>query len=122
MPTKFLRAASVLLTVTVFIQTITAGLLLSSPTNGPLHSAGAYTVFVVAVLHLVVAILAWRPGGGSPGPILYAAGFLVITSAQVALGIAHLTTLHVPLGALMFGTSLLQLTRLWPTRASAAQM
>ncbi|MEV4010755.1 hypothetical protein AB0J35_09660 [Nonomuraea angiospora] len=112
----FLRIAITLQTLAVFVQAITAGLLLSTPGGGVLHSAGAYATFIVTVLHLVVAILVWRPGGGSPRPILYAAGFLVITSAQVALGIAHVKTLHVPLGVLMFGMSVVQLGRIWAGR------
>jgi hypothetical protein len=112
----FLRVAITLQTAAVFVQAITAGLLLSSPGGGALHSAGAYALFIVTVLHLIVAILVWRPGSGSPRPILYAAGFFALTSAQVALGIAHVKTLHVPLGVLMFGTSVLQLVRIWTGR------
>ncbi|MEU6431397.1 hypothetical protein ABZ860_36340 [Microbispora sp. NPDC046973] len=115
-----LRVASTVQTLTVFVQAITAGLLLSSPGNGALHSAGAYTVFVVTLVHLVVAILTWRPGGGSPGPILYAIGFVGLTLAQVALGIAHVKTLHVPLGVLMFGMSVLQMVWIWSGRRTVA--
>lgn len=111
-----LRAAITLETVVVFVQSISAGLVLSARGGGALHSAGAYTVFVVAVVHLVVAVLAWRPGGGSPGPILYAAGFLALTLAQVALGIAHVKAVHIPLGVLMFGLSVFQFIRIRPGR------
>ncbi|MEW9529848.1 hypothetical protein [Microbispora sp. NPDC049125] len=107
----FLRVAIILQTLALFAAPITAGLLLSSPSGRAWHSAAAYGVFTVAVLHLVTAILVWRPGGGSPGPILYAAGFLGLTLAQIALGIAHMKTLHVPLGVLLFGLSVLQLSR-----------
>ncbi|MFC4059551.1 hypothetical protein ACFOWE_14705 [Planomonospora corallina] len=108
----FLRVVVALQTVALFAAPVTAGLLLSSPSGHVLHSASAYTVFAVAVLHLVAAVLAWRPGGGSPRPVLYAAGFLGFVLAQVALGIAHVKTLHVPLGVLLFGLSLLHLSRL----------
>jgi hypothetical protein len=111
-----LRAATTVQTVVVFVQAITAGVLLSARGHGAPHSAGAYTLFVVTVLHLVVAIVTWRPGGGSPRPILYAAGFLGLTLAQVALGIAHVKTLHIPLGVLMFGLSVLQLVWIWSGR------
>ncbi|MEV0278098.1 hypothetical protein AB0I22_17190 [Streptomyces sp. NPDC050610] len=108
----FLRAAIALQTATVFVQAVSAGLLLSSSSFGmTLHSVGARVMFAAVMVHLAAAILAWRPGGGSPGPILYAAGFMVITSAQVVLGIAHVTSPHVPLGVLMFGLSLLHLGR-----------
>lgn len=108
----FLRIAIILQTVALFAAPITAGLLLSIPSGRTLHSISAYGVFTVAVLHLVTAILVWRPGGGSPRPILYAAGFLGLTLAQIALGIAEVKTLHVPLGVLLFGLSVLQLSRL----------
>ncbi|GAA2307349.1 hypothetical protein GCM10010149_66550 [Nonomuraea roseoviolacea subsp. roseoviolacea] len=107
----FLRVAIILQTLALFATPITAGLLLSTPNGHILHSASAYTVWTVTLLHLVVAILTWRPGGGSPRPILSAAGMFVLTSAQVALGIAHVKTVHVPLGVLLFGLSLLQLSR-----------
>ncbi|MEU8385203.1 hypothetical protein [Streptosporangium sp. NPDC048865] len=106
-----LRVAIILQTLALLAAPVTAGLLLSSPGGRALHSAAAYTVFAVAVLHLVAAVLAWRPGGGSPRPILYAAVFLGLTLAQVALGIAQVKALHVPLGVLMFGMSVLQLSR-----------
>ncbi|GAB3131917.1 hypothetical protein [Microbispora hainanensis] len=111
-----LRAATTAQTMVVFVQAITAGLLLSARGHGAPHSAGAYTLFGVTVLHLIVAILTWRPGGGSPRPALYAAGFLGLTLAQVALGIAHVKTLHIPLGVLMFGLSVLQLVWTWSGR------
>lgn len=111
-----LRAATTVQTVVVFVQAITAGLLLSARGHGAPHSAGAYTLFGVTVLHVIIAIMTWRPGGGSPRPILYAAGFLVLTLAQVALGIAHVKTLHIPLGVLMFGLSVLQLVWIWSGR------
>ncbi|WP_433256109.1 hypothetical protein ACQPYK_16430 [Streptosporangium sp. CA-135522] len=107
----FLRVAIILQTLALFAAPITAGLLLSSPGGRTLHSVSAYGVFAAALSHLVTAILVWRPGGGSPRPILYAVGFLGLTLAQIALGIAHVKTLHVPLGVLLFGMSVLQLSR-----------
>jgi hypothetical protein len=112
----FLRVAIALQTLAVFVQASTAGLLLSSPAGGTPHSVGAYGLFIVALVHLVIAILVWRPGGGSPRHILDAAGFVGLALAQVALGIAHAKTLHVPLGVLMFGMSVLQLGRVWAGR------
>ncbi|MFG2076069.1 hypothetical protein SAMN05421874_13274 [Nonomuraea maritima] len=117
----YLRIVIALQTVAVFLAPITAGLLLSSPSGHVLHSAAAYTVFTVAVVHVITAILVWRPGGGSPRPIAHAAGFLALTLAQVALGIAHVLTLHVPLGVLMFGVSVLQLSRHARARGDAGR-
>ncbi|WP_240490674.1 hypothetical protein [Amycolatopsis vancoresmycina] len=109
--TTFLRVTIALQTLAAFLSAVTAGLLLTTPHGHVLHSASAYTVWVVAVGHVVVAGLVWRPGGGSPRAVLLAAGFLVLVTAQVFLGIAHVKALHVPLGVLLFGVSLVQLSR-----------
>ncbi|GII78908.1 hypothetical protein Sru01_38900 [Sphaerisporangium rufum] len=106
---RAIRTAIALQTLAAFAQAITAGLLLSRPDAGPLHSAGAYTLFFVAVAHLILTVVVWRPGGGPPGPILPAVAFLGLTLAQVALGIAGVRTVHVPLGVLMVALSALQL-------------
>ncbi|MCK2218711.1 hypothetical protein MF672_033680 [Actinomadura sp. ATCC 31491] len=105
----FVRAAIILQTATILVQAISAGLLLTTPAGETLHGIGARVVFAAALLHLAAAVLVWRPGGGSPRPAWYALGFLLLTSAQVALGIARVPALHVPLGVLMFGVSLAQL-------------
>lgn len=119
-PLTLLRTVIALQTLAVFAAPVTAGLLLTTPYGHVLHSAASYTIWVVAVLHVGAAVPAWRPGGGSPRPILSAAVFLALVSAQVALGIAHVTTLHVPLGVLLFGISVLQLAWVWPLRRPAA--
>ncbi|MEV0231030.1 hypothetical protein [Nonomuraea sp. NPDC050786] len=107
----FLRIAIALQTLTLFAAPITAGLLLTVPVGRTLHSVSAYGVFTATLLHLIIAILMWQPGGGSPRPILYAAVLFGLTLAQIALGIAQVKTVHVPLGALLFGMSLLQLSQ-----------
>ncbi|MDR8411536.1 hypothetical protein MTP10_22710 [Nonomuraea sp. 3-1Str] len=112
----FLRVAIILQTLAVFSAPVTAGLLLSAPSGRALHSVSAYGVFTVALVHVLAAILAWRPGGGSPRPILYAVVFFGLTLAQIALGIAGVKTVHLPLGVLMFGMSVLQLARVWTGR------
>lgn len=117
----FLRVAIALQTLAVFVASITAGLLLSSPSGGALHTVSAYGVSTMALLHLVAAVLAWRLGGFPPRPtVLYAVGFFVATLAQIALGLAQVTTLHVPLGVLMFGGSVFQLGRAMAGRAYVA--
>ncbi|MFF4413385.1 hypothetical protein ACFYY8_12705 [Streptosporangium sp. NPDC001559] len=110
---SFLRIAIALQTLTIFVQATSAGLLLTTPYGETLHSAGARVMYGASVLYVLAAILAWRPGGGSPRPILHASGFLVLASVQVLLGIAHIPSVHLPLGVLMFGLSLLALARTW---------
>ncbi|GHE70358.1 hypothetical protein CP980_17705 [Streptomyces vinaceus] len=107
----FLRVSIALQTLAVFFQAATAGLLLSTSYGETLHGVGARVMYGASMLYLLAAILAWRPGGGSPRPILYASGFLALASVQVVLGVAHIPSFHVPLGVLMFGLSLLALVR-----------
>ncbi|MFJ3877801.1 hypothetical protein ACIPW5_10120 [Streptomyces sp. NPDC090077] len=106
---KFLRIAAGLQTAGIFFQAVTAGMLLSSEYGEVLHGAGARGMYAASMLYVLGAVLVWRPGGGPVRPVLYAVGMLVLASVQVVLGIAHMAALHVPLGVLMFGLSLLQL-------------
>lgn len=113
---NLLRATVALQTALVFVQSITAGLRRTLPYGHVFHSAGSYTLWVVTVAHVVVAVLAWRPGGGSPQPVWYALGFLALMTAQVYAGLFHLTALHVPLAAALLVASLLYLLRIRSTR------
>ncbi|MFG1708226.1 hypothetical protein ACFLIM_33970 [Nonomuraea sp. M3C6] len=106
-----LRAVVALHAVALLVQAVTAGLLLSSPGGRALHMTSGIALVVTGLVHLVVAILAWRPGGGSAKFIPTAAGLLVATIVAAILGEAGVTTLHVPLGVMMFGVGVLQLTR-----------
>ncbi|MFF2042695.1 hypothetical protein ACFVVX_19915 [Kitasatospora sp. NPDC058170] len=112
----FVQVAIALQTLAVFFQATTAGLLLSSSHGEVLHSVGARVMYGASMLYVLAAVLAWRPGGGSPRPILYASGFLVLASVQVVLGVAHRPSLHVPLGVLMFGLSVLALGQVLSSR------
>ncbi|MEU9372546.1 hypothetical protein AB0D94_01990 [Streptomyces sp. NPDC048255] len=114
----FPQVAIALQTLALFFQAVTAGMLLSSSLGAVLHDAGSKVMYGASMLYVLAAILAWRPGGGSPRPILYASGFLVLASVQVALGIAHVPSLHVPLGILMFGLSVLALAQVLSTHLS----
>ncbi|WP_411103200.1 hypothetical protein [Streptomyces sp. cmx-4-9] len=118
----FVRIALALQTAAIFFQAVTAGLLLSSQYGEVLHSAGARGMYAAAMLYLLATILVWRPGGGPARPILYATGFLLLASLQVVLGIAHVASVHVPLGVLMFAGSVLQLAKeLYERRPTRAQ-
>ncbi|WP_369171738.1 hypothetical protein AB5J49_28955 [Streptomyces sp. R28] len=107
----FLQVAIALQTLALFFQAVTAGVLLSSSHGELLHGVGARVMYGASMLYVLAAILAWRLGGGSPRPILYSSGFLVLASVQVVLGIARVPSVHVPLGILMFGLSVLALAQ-----------
>ncbi|TJZ75336.1 hypothetical protein FCG67_20270 [Rhodococcus oryzae] len=113
----FPRIAVALQTGTIFFQAVTAGMLLSTSQGAVLHDIGSRVMYGASMLYVLATILAWRPGGASPRPILYSTGFLVLASVQVALGIAHVPSLHVPLGVLMFGLSMLALGQVLSDRA-----
>ncbi|MGX1548501.1 hypothetical protein [Streptomyces adustus] len=108
---SFLRIAILLQTLTIFLQAVSAGLLLTASYGETLHSVGARVMYGASMLYVLAAVLAWKPGGGSPRPVWHASGFLVLASIQVVLGIAHIPSVHLPLGVLMFGLSVLALTR-----------
>lgn len=97
--TTFVQVTIALQTLAIFLQAVTAGMSQASSHGELLHGVGARVMYGASMLYLLAAVLAWRPGGASPRPILYATGFLVLASAQVLLGIAHMAALHVPLGA-----------------------
>lgn len=109
---KVLHATVALQTAAVFVQSITAGLMMTVPYGHVLHSAGSYALWVVTVAHVVVAVLAWRPGGGSTEPIWYSAGFLALITAQVFLGVFHVAVLHVPLAAVLLVAGVVYLFRI----------
>ena len=106
------RVVLALQSAVVLAQAVTAGVMLTAHAGGPLHSAGGYALFGLALVHLLLAVLAWRPGGGPPVTVLVATGFVGVVVAQVYIGIAHLMVLHVPLGVLLFAASVLYLGRL----------
>ncbi|MFD8464199.1 hypothetical protein ACFV10_03635 [Streptomyces cyaneofuscatus] len=108
---SFLQIATALQTLTIFIQAVSAGLLFTTAYGEVLHDVGARVMYGASMLYVLAAVLAWKRGGGSPRQIWYATGFLALASAQVAVGIAHISSVHVPLGVLMFGLSVLALAR-----------
>ncbi|GAA3442890.1 hypothetical protein [Planomonospora venezuelensis] len=112
----FLRAAIALQAAMILIQAVTAGLLLSSPGGRTVHGISAVAVLAAGLLHLAAAILVWRPGGGPARTVAPAAGLLIGTLAEMAFGVMHLKTLHVPVGVLMFGGSVMLLARVMPRR------
>lgn len=119
---RFLRAVITLQTLAVFMAPVTAGLMLSGSLIGhTLHSAASYTVFTVVMVHVVTAILIWRPGRGSLKPLWSALVLLGLVLAQVFLGIAHVTTLHLPLAFLLFGLSIAQTGGVWGFRRQATE-
>ncbi|MGC5539896.1 hypothetical protein ACPYPE_04380 [Streptomyces griseus] len=108
---SFVRIAIALQTLTIFLQAVSSGLLMTTAYGEVLHSVGARVMYGASMLYVLAAVPAWKPGGGSPRPVLHASGFLALASVQVAVRIAHVPAVHLPLGVLMFGLSVLALAR-----------
>ncbi|WP_219470270.1 hypothetical protein [Nonomuraea rhizosphaerae] len=120
MSRRFLRITVLAQAAAFLIQAITAGQLLAMPGGRAAHMATAVIVVVTGVLHLVAALLVWRSDGGPARLAVSAALLLVLTLVTAALGVLHVKMLHVPLGVLLFGGSVMQITRVMPRRAPAS--
>ncbi|TDD14455.1 hypothetical protein [Nonomuraea diastatica] len=113
---RTLRAVVVVHVVALLFQAVTAGMLLSSPGGRALHETSGTVLAAIGLVHLVAAILVWRPGGGPSGFIVPAALLLAFTVVAAVLGMMHVKTVHLPVGVLLFGAGVLQLTRVMPRR------
>ncbi|MFJ5048704.1 hypothetical protein [Streptomyces sp. NPDC088719] len=110
----------VLQSAVILAQAATAGLLLASvPVGRELHRVMGGAVLLAVLLNLGATTLAWKPGGGSPRLLLRSAPMLVFTLVQMALGFARVRELHVPVGVLMFGASVMLLTQVRNDRRRA---
>ncbi|MQY05461.1 hypothetical protein [Actinomadura macrotermitis] len=111
---RFMRVTVAVQAAVILAQAFTAGLLLSSvPEGRTLHSALTGAVLLAVVANLVAAALVWRRGGGSPRVVAQSVPMVVFTVLQAALGATHVRELHVPLGVLMFGASVMLAMRVW---------
>ncbi|WP_214322151.1 hypothetical protein [Nonomuraea sediminis] len=111
----FLRIAITIQTIALLVQAITAGLLLSTAGGRTAHMTTAIAVAVAVLLHLVAALMTRRRNAISP-----AVTMLLATLVQIALGVSHVKAVHVPLGVMMFGASMMRLGQVWPARRTDA--
>jgi len=90
--------------VAIFAQAVFAGLFLGGDAAmRDVHGAGALAVHVLGLLLVIVAIVYWRPWGGSGFPALASVVLLFAGLAQSTTGGSGITAVHVPLGMAMFG-------------------
>lgn len=109
----FLRVAVTLQAVVLLLQALTAGRLLSSPDGRDAHAATAVMVMAAVLLQLIAAALFWRPGRGTPRYLVSSVLQLGFAMLQFALAETHNKLLHVPVGVLMFGFSMLLASQVW---------
>lgn len=97
-----LRINVVLTAVVVFAQPLWVGLLFTGEVWGAvIHGIGAGAVLLFGLIHLVLSILRWKPGGGSAKGIGGSVAFLVLVAVQAMSGVFQLYPLHFPIGVLM---------------------
>ncbi|MGW5360437.1 hypothetical protein [Actinopolymorpha pittospori] len=98
----------------IFVQAITAGLVVAGrPGAKPLHGTTATVALLVGLLTLVAAILVWKPGGGSARFTVPSAVLLVLLVVQSILGGNHVKAVHVPLGVALFGGVVVVALQAW---------
>lgn len=100
-----LRATLVLHAALAVLQPIMAGIYLSGEADAMtnLHSPIGSTLWMLAMLQILIAGLSWR-GGGRALPFGVSIGVFVAEFVQLVLGSTHRVALHVPLGTLIVTT------------------
>jgi hypothetical protein len=93
------RVVAVLHAALTISQAVAAGGILQASTVGLIvHQAGAGLLWLVSLVQVPVAALAWRRGRLPAWPIGVSAGLVVGETAQVAVGATGVLAVHVPLG------------------------
>lgn len=114
------RTFSAVQVVLVLAQAVLAGHFLSGNTVAlGVHEVNASVVPTVALAQLVSAVLVWRPGRGPVWPVPVAAALFGALIMQVGSGYAGQLGLHVPLGVVIFGLTMLLLVGTWRLRPQA---
>ncbi|GAA3552865.1 hypothetical protein [Kribbella ginsengisoli] len=94
-----LRLTLLLHAVFVAAQPILAGYFLSGEVDAmELHGPIGSSLFLIAFIQLIAAILYWRPGRGRLWPALVTVGLIVAELTQVVFGYQQNFAVHVPLG------------------------
>lgn len=106
-PWLLLRVTLCLLALDVLAQAVLAGRFLSGDfamlTAHELNGAKIAGSLSFAVV--VVAILAWRAGGGPFWPVPVAVVVALAVVGQIVLGFGHVLGVHVPLGVTIIGVA-----------------
>lgn len=100
------RVFAVLTTVLIFIQPVLAGLFITgNVTMLSIHSANATLIQLLTIPLLIMAILIWRPGRGSPRLMWVSFALFVLVGAQAGFGYTRSLAFHIPLGVFLFAFS-----------------
>ncbi|HZC25956.1 MAG TPA: hypothetical protein VE287_02965 [Actinopolymorphaceae bacterium] len=120
---QVLRILLTVLVAQILLQAITAGQLLAgTPGWRAVHAANAMLILLVALAQVIMAILIWRPGRGTPRLLGPTIGILVVIFIQASLGDSHNRTIHIPLGVLLFGGTAMLMRQLWSQGPTLARV
>lgn len=112
-----LRILVLLTAVFTVLQPVFAGQFLAGDSGARgLHSAGHATIAAVLFFQIVAAVLVWRPGRGPAWPIWASIGFLFYIEIQAGFGFVRMLALHIPLGVVAVGASVLLVVLTWSPR------
>ncbi|MFI0424735.1 hypothetical protein [Spongiactinospora sp. 9N601] len=101
-------------------QAVLAGMFVTGDVDMlALHSDNALYTHVVSILLTVAAVLVWRPGRGPSWPAWAGGALVVVETVQIVLGQDRRLALHMPLGMLIFGVSLMVTLWSWRWRGAA---
>lgn len=106
-----LRVVAAVHAALVFAQAALAGnFLVGNAAALTLHERiGTEVLTVAALVQLVLAVLAWRPGRGRFWPVPASLAIFVAEILQIGYGFAGRLAIHIPLGVAIFGLSLVLL-------------
>jgi hypothetical protein len=114
----FLRAVLVLHAGLVAAQPILAGYFLSGSADAmSVHGPIGSTVWMVAMIQFVVAVLYWLAGGGRAWPALVTLVLFFAEFVQLTFGYLQNFAVHVPLGTAIVITVIAM--AVWSFRSSA---
>lgn len=112
-----LRILVLLTAVFTVLQPVYAGQLLAGTSGAHgMHAAGHAVIGGLLFFQIVAAVLVWRPGRGPAWPIWASVGFLVYIEIQAGFGFVRMLALHIPLGVVAVGMSVLFVVLTWSPR------
>lgn len=102
-----IRITGPLLTVLVLLQPLFAGMFVTGDVAAlTMHERNAELISYLALAHLILAVLVWRPGRRSPASSWLTLAFIVVVFLQFETGMVRALQLHFPVGVLLAMTSM----------------
>jgi len=107
-PRRALRIAAGVQATLVFAQAVLAGHLLSgnAAARAVHQQLGTEGITWIALIEIVLAVLAWRPGRGPAWPIAATAVTFAAVVVQIGMGFTARAAVHVPLGVAILAGNL----------------